>query len=154
MLKPFYNKKKNIDDRLVPAVSAADAGKVLGVTEEGKIAPVEGGGGGSYTHLLTLDQETRAIIVNDDPTPFTKTTLLEYLNANGLTTRDKYYPAISKINHVSTGGTTLFQFYYGIYWNSATTLRYVFVRLDPSTVTSTVIDNNQVFTVTDTVLTN
>lgn len=46
MVKPFYIKKKNIDDRLVPEVSAADAGKVLGVTDAGKIAPVEGGGGG------------------------------------------------------------------------------------------------------------
>lgn len=44
MLKPFYNKKKNIDYRLVPAVSPDDAGKVLGITEDGKIAPVEGGG--------------------------------------------------------------------------------------------------------------
>lgn len=43
MLKPFYNKKKNIDNRLVPEVSAADAGKVLGVTEDGKIGLVEGG---------------------------------------------------------------------------------------------------------------
>lgn len=48
MLKPFYNKKKNINDRLVPAVSVADAGKFLGVTEDGKIAPVEGGGGSQY----------------------------------------------------------------------------------------------------------
>lgn len=45
MLKPFYIKKKNIDNRLVPEVSAADAGKVLGVTEDGSIAPVEAGGG-------------------------------------------------------------------------------------------------------------
>lgn len=54
MLKPFYIKKKNINNRLVPPVSAADAGKVLGVTEEGKIAPVEGGGGGS-SHIIFLD---------------------------------------------------------------------------------------------------
>lgn len=52
MLKPFYNKKKNIDDRLVPAVSAADAGKVLGVTEEGKIAAVEAGGG---VNIVTVE---------------------------------------------------------------------------------------------------
>ena len=42
MLKPFYNKKKNIDDRLLPAVTVDDAGKFLGVTEDGKFAPVEG----------------------------------------------------------------------------------------------------------------
>lgn len=54
MLKPFYNKKKNIDDRLVPEVSVADAGKVLGVTEEGKIAAVEAGGGHKFISLPTL----------------------------------------------------------------------------------------------------
>lgn len=46
MLKPFYNKKKNIDDRLVPAVTAADAGKVVGVDEEGNITLIEAGSGG------------------------------------------------------------------------------------------------------------
>ena len=37
MLKPFWNKKKNINDRLTPVVSAADAGKALVVNEDGKI---------------------------------------------------------------------------------------------------------------------
>lgn len=46
MLKPFYNKKKNIDNRLLPAVTAADAGKVLGVTKDGNFGLVEAGGGG------------------------------------------------------------------------------------------------------------
>lgn len=45
MLKPFYIKKKNIDNRLLPEVSVTDAGKVLGISEEGTIIPVEGGGG-------------------------------------------------------------------------------------------------------------
>ena len=47
MLKPFYNKKKNIDNRLLPAATAVDAGKVVGVTEDGKISLVEGDGIGS-----------------------------------------------------------------------------------------------------------
>ncbi len=80
MLKPFYNKKKNIDNRLVPAVSAADAGKVLGVTEEGKIGLVESGGGGdllalrfngedslnkTYNEILEAYQNDVPIILND-----------------------------------------------------------------------------------------
>ena len=44
MLKPFYNKKKNIDNRLLPLATAADAGKFVGVTDEGKFGLVEGGG--------------------------------------------------------------------------------------------------------------
>lgn len=51
MLKPFYIKKKNIDNRLLPAVTAADAGKVLGVTEEGKFGLVEGGGGADFSSI-------------------------------------------------------------------------------------------------------
>lgn len=43
MLKPFYNKKKNIDNRLLPSATAADAGKVVGVTEDGNFVLVEGG---------------------------------------------------------------------------------------------------------------
>lgn len=45
MLKPFFNKKKNIDDRLVPEVSVEDAGKALVVGEDGKITTGEVGGG-------------------------------------------------------------------------------------------------------------
>jgi len=48
MLKPFYNKKKNIDNRLLPSATVADAGKVLGVDDEGKYALTEGGGGGKF----------------------------------------------------------------------------------------------------------
>lgn len=55
MLKPFYIKKKNIDDRLVPEVFASDAGKVLGVTEEGKIAPVEAGGVDALPEMTSAD---------------------------------------------------------------------------------------------------
>lgn len=67
MIKPFYNKKKNIDNRLVPAVSPSDAGKVLGVTEDGKIAPVEGGGGGpEYVFLYAnITENDRDIIFKD-----------------------------------------------------------------------------------------
>ena len=43
MLKPFYNKKKNIDNRLLPSATVADAGKVVGVTEDGKFGLVGGG---------------------------------------------------------------------------------------------------------------
>lgn len=37
MLKPFFIRKKNIDNRLVPVVSAADAGKALTVDDNGNI---------------------------------------------------------------------------------------------------------------------
>lgn len=56
MLKPFYIKKKNIDDRLVPDVSAADAGKVLGVNDDGKVVAVEAGGGFSIA-LIDLSAQ-------------------------------------------------------------------------------------------------
>lgn len=80
MLKPFFIKKKNIDNRLLPVVSAADAGKVLGVTEDGKVAAVEAGGGDgilvigfnesdsldkSYTEILKAYQNNIPIILND-----------------------------------------------------------------------------------------
>lgn len=62
MLKPFFIKKKNIDNRLVPVVTAADAGKVLGVTEDGKIAPVEGGGGADFEVVyFTIESGTPAL---------------------------------------------------------------------------------------------
>lgn len=85
MLKPFYNKKKNIDDRLVPAVSAADAGKFLGVTEEGKIALVEGGGGGSQLYLHEIGRknyrsETRLKIITSNPEPMTVQDVISYIN--------------------------------------------------------------------------
>ena len=51
MLKPFYNKKKNIDKRLLPPATAADVGKVVGVTEDGNFALVEGSGGGEGFNL-------------------------------------------------------------------------------------------------------
>ena len=41
MLKPFYNRKKNIDDRLVPEVSVEDAGKALVVGDDEKITTGE-----------------------------------------------------------------------------------------------------------------
>lgn len=84
MLKPFYNKKKNIDDRLVPAVTAADAGKVLGVTEEGKIAAVEGGGGSQlYLHEIgrkNYQNETRLKIITSNPEPMTVQDVISYIN--------------------------------------------------------------------------
>ena len=83
MLKPFYNKKKNIDDRLVPAVTAADAGKLLGVTEEGKIAPVEGGGGSQlYLHEISRNYEfeTKLKIITSDPEPMTVQDVISYIN--------------------------------------------------------------------------
>lgn len=54
MLKPFYNKKKNIDVRLLPAVTAADAGKALVVDENGKIVTGEAGGNINYNHQINL----------------------------------------------------------------------------------------------------
>lgn len=55
MLKPFYNKKKNIDNRLLPVVTAEDAGKVLGVTEDGKIGLIENGGSDQlYLHSVYI----------------------------------------------------------------------------------------------------
>lgn len=79
MLKPFYNKKKNIDDRLVPAVTAADAGKFLGVTEDGKIAPVEGGSEQLYIHAINITSSANitwlsgpyCIFINTKSTPYT-----------------------------------------------------------------------------------
>ena len=54
MLKPFYNKKKNIDDRLLPPVTAADAGKALVVDENGKIVTGEAGGNINYIQDINL----------------------------------------------------------------------------------------------------
>lgn len=54
MLKPFYNKKKNIDDRLLPVVSAADAGKALVVDANGKIVIGEAGGNINYNKEIQL----------------------------------------------------------------------------------------------------
>lgn len=54
MLKPFWNKKKNIDDRLTPAVTAADAGKALVVDENGKIIASEVGGDSLYLHSISF----------------------------------------------------------------------------------------------------
>ena len=55
MLKPFYIKKKNIDNRLLPPATAADAGKLVGVTEGGNFGLVEDGGGGGSSHVVFLD---------------------------------------------------------------------------------------------------
>ncbi|MBO7206954.1 MAG: hypothetical protein J6W10_05005 [Kiritimatiellae bacterium] len=46
MLKPFFIKKKNIDDRLLPSATVADVGKIVAVTEDGGFDLVEAGGGG------------------------------------------------------------------------------------------------------------
>ena len=61
MLKPFYNKKKNIDNRLLPSVTAADAGKLVGVTDEGKFGLVEGGGGGGVVPIDDLPNITLTV---------------------------------------------------------------------------------------------
>ena len=57
MLKPFYIKKKNINSRLVPPVSAADAGKLLGVDEEGNIILVEDSGKKKIINIPITDIE-------------------------------------------------------------------------------------------------
>lgn len=54
MLKPFYIKKKNIDNRLLPAVTAADAGKALVVDANGKIVTGEAGGNINYNKEIRL----------------------------------------------------------------------------------------------------
>lgn len=62
MLKPFYNRKVNIDDRLVPEVTAEDAGKALIVGEDGKITTGEGDTK-LYRHTIKLN--TAAINVRE-----------------------------------------------------------------------------------------
>lgn len=78
MLKPFYNRKVNIDDRLVPAVTAEDAGKALVVGEDGKITTGEAGGG-KYIHVLavllnvasSLDWNVYFTIITDNANEYT-----------------------------------------------------------------------------------
>lgn len=87
MLKPFYNKKKNIDNRLVPVVSAADAGKVFGVDEEGNITLVEGGGGGN-TEPYPKGTIQLKLVRNSDEDPetvdFSANTLMMYDNGTAI----------------------------------------------------------------------
>lgn len=115
MLKPFYNKKKNIDDRLVPAVSAADAGKVLGVTEDGKIAAVEGGGGSQlYCHLIrgfgSATSFNYTVLINDDPEEFTLAKLYDYLTKIGCTNnKSNWYPQYG--DNVQTTGAGSYTIY-------------------------------------------
>ena len=70
MLKPFFIKKKNIDNRLLPAVTAADVGKVFGVTEDGKVAAVEDGGTKKMINIPLTDVEFGQIFAG---TPLDKT---------------------------------------------------------------------------------
>jgi len=52
-----------LDD--IPTPTDADAGKVLGVDDEGKYALTEGGGGGSYIITVPLDQPDDGVVVVD-----------------------------------------------------------------------------------------
>lgn len=117
MLKPFYNKKKNIDDRLVPAVTADDVGKVLGVIEEGKIAPVEGGGGKFYQHTIEVGASySYIVIIDNDPTAYNLTRLKTFLTEKNFTDLGKIYPTYTKVRRQTSDGAI--QFTYGIAQNS------------------------------------
>ena len=79
MLKPFFIKKKNIDNRLLPAVTSDDAGKIFIVNEDGKLVLVKYGavstvlveltqeeaqeiyGGGNVTKTLIIDPDSVVI---------------------------------------------------------------------------------------------
>lgn len=81
----------------LPAVSAADAGKVLAVGENGEII-AEMIASSSYYHFIRMSFTGVGAVVlyawtlikNDDPTPFTLDTLRSWLDANGYTSSNKY----------------------------------------------------------------
>lgn len=153
MLKPFYNKKKNIDDRLVPAVTAADAGKVLGVTEEGKIAPVEAGGGKLYQHLISFHSNGTCSIINTDPTPFTKETLINFLRNGGFTSSSNYYPLFTySLISVTGGGNKYLMETFGLFAPSDSALIYLYRQTDVATFVSSQDSLQEYSTITDHVI--
>lgn len=87
MLKPFYNKKKNIDNRLLPSATVADAGKLVGVTEDGKFGLVEGGGGGNtepYPKGIIQLKVIRESDEDPDTVDFSANTLITYDNSTAI----------------------------------------------------------------------
>lgn len=151
MLKPFYNKKKNIDDRLVPAVSAADAGKVLGVTEEGKVAPVEGGGK-LYLHLIQFYSNGNCSIINTDPTPFTKQTLINFLRNAGFTSSSNYYPLMTYALIASSGQGKFLTETFGLFAPSDSALTYLYRQTNTETFISSQDSLQEYSTITDRVI--
>lgn len=136
MLKPFYNKKKNIDNRLVPPVTAVDVGKVLGVDDEGKYALTEGGGK-LYAHKIRSSDANfpiSVIIVNGESTEFTNDTLKQYL-------KDKEFGSLTPLSgtvNIRSDGTNLL-FSTGIYYAmSGTTINLVvkqpYIKISDSSV--------------------
>lgn len=117
MLKPFYNKKKNIDDRLVPAVTAADAGKALIVGEDGKITTGESGGGKLYQHNIHFGyfEGPVMVIITDSETPMDAAAIYDFLKDNGFDGNNNHkYPASSG-KYVNSVGPALVMPKYIIY---------------------------------------
>lgn len=101
-----------LDD--IPTPTDADAGKVLGVDEDGKYELVTGSSE-LYQHIIK-DAESYSsfyiTIINSDSTPFDITTLAKYLSDNGFTTTGKYLP-VKNITITNSTGVIMIQL--GIY---------------------------------------
>lgn len=117
MLKPFYNKKKNIDNRLLPVVTADDAGKGLVVDENGNIVAEEVSGGNQlYEHIINvIYSNAQLVIISTDSIPMTKTEVVNFLQENDFTSSNKYYPLLTYALITTIGNETYLTEYIGVY---------------------------------------
>lgn len=127
MLKPFYNRKVNIDDRLVPAVTAEDAGKALVVGEDGKITTGDAGGKNIYKHTVVSDlAHTTGFLVgnyvveflSDKSTAYTLNELKSELQAGGYTINNPYIIPPTMLYETYSSNQLYMCQAYGLYYNS------------------------------------
>lgn len=70
----------------IPSITVSDAGKFLGVTPDGNIGLIDGGGGGVYCHKIktgTSTADASFVIYSSDSNPFTGISLAQALKKGG-----------------------------------------------------------------------
>lgn len=100
-----------VDEPLLPKVSAADSGKVIGVDENGELEAVTPSSKKYYIHALSLTFGTyglgKCIIVSDSSTPFTRRSFVQWLYDHNYKSKTTGYPANMATSYTLDSDTSL-----------------------------------------------